>query len=325
MCVLNTRRSVQRLAGVLCCRSNRPPRSPWPTVHHPRFGRRRNRGGGTVPLGLRNFWPGVLLKRTSSCELQFFQWWVACGIALGQHRDMILTVIILKRFSVPAVDRRETRTLRLPLLACIAGMTVSSRERVILARPRRLTPPSEWVRCALAWWLGDTAGLLIVASAVAHRHSAQWNRSLVRTAASGCYSPRGCCRSSAFTNPDHRTGYNARDLPPFMLLIWIGMTEPHSNPGRCIVLTLVGMAGGRNRERRRARSTSCTAPPPSTDAVGASSTTAALIVLAMTSVLAERERAKPHSPQSVADYQAARMDVSPAAIVATPPRAHSPS
>lgn len=254
----------------------------------------------------RRFWPGVFLGALA-CELQLFPWWVAVGIAVGSTAGVVLAVTILKRFRFHtwAGGQRELFGF---LLAGIAGMTVTA-SNGLLWRVVDGLPPTEWVGSWLSWWLGDTAGLLIVAPPLLTAAWPRWNRTLLRITVWLLFTAGLSCL--AFTDLVSGPEQSLLVFPPFMLLIWVGMTE-RLQIGSLHVLLIVGIAVAGTAIGDGAFRTMN--PTTKMLMLWAIATTAALIILAMTAVLAERERAETALAGSVADYQAL-VDGTPAAIV----------
>jgi|GEM_PF-2385484 len=255
--------------------------------------------------GLR-FWPGVFLGALAY-EWHFFPWWTALGIAAGSTTGIVVAVAILHRFRFDpwAGGRRELYAF---LLAGLVGMTVSASNSLIWQAAAGL-PNDSLVAAWLFWWLGDTAGFLIVGPPLLTAAWPNLNRSLIRlgmglllTAALSCL---------AFTNLIPTSVHTLLVFPPFMLLVWIGMTE-RLQVGSLHVLVLVAVAVAGTAAG--AGAFGLLTPIPKLLTLWALITTAAFIMLAMTTALAERVRAEVALAASVADYQAL-VDSTPAAIV----------
>jgi PAS domain S-box-containing protein len=255
--------------------------------------------------GLR-YWPGVFAGALL-CESQIFPLWVAAGVAAGNTLGPVLAVVLLRRlrFEASGCGRRSLYAL---LLAGLVGMTVPATNAIIWRAVNGL-PAGELVRNWLVWWLSDTAGMVIVAPPVL---AAVWPR-FDRTAARrlGALAITAALSALAFTDLVSLPLPSLLLFPPFMMLIWIGMTEP-LRVGTLHVLVFVafavtGAAAGQGAYGELVGIQKVLV-------VWAIITTVAIVVLAMTATLAERESAESALAASVADYQAL-VDGTPAAIV----------
>jgi PAS domain S-box-containing protein len=255
--------------------------------------------------GLR-YWPGVFLG-AAACELPQFPWWVAVGLAAGNTIGPVISVVLLQRFRFDpeATGRRALYAL---LLACVAGMTVSASNGVIWRAAGGLAS-NELIPTWLMWWLGDTAGLLVVAPPLLTAPDPRRARAAVPMA--GWLSLTAALSALAFTDVVPIPVRGLLVFLPLMLLIWIGMTE-RLRVGSLHVLVLVAIAVTGTASGQGIFGD--LAPIPKLLVLWALATTAALIVLAMTTTLAERERAEAALAAHAAEYQAL-VDSTPAAIV----------
>jgi len=255
--------------------------------------------------GLR-YWPGLFIGALA-CQLQFHPSWVAVGIASGNALGPVLTVLILKRsgFDLSGACRRA---LFLFVLAGLAGMTVTA-SNATLWRAAGGLAPAEWESAWLVWWLGDTAGVLIVAPPLMTATWPRANRKTARTTAGVLLT--AALTALAFTGLVTVPVPAVLLLPPFMMLIWVGLTgRPQVGSLHVLAFVIVAIAG-----TSTGRGAYGHLPPVSQMLVlWVLTTTTALIVLAMTMTLAERERAEAALAAAAADYQAL-VDGTPAAIV----------
>lgn len=252
------------------------------------------------------FWPGVFAGMMA-CEWQFFPWWAVLGIAAGSTSGVVVAVAILQRFRFDpwAGGRRELYTF---LLAGLVGMTVSASNSLIWQAAAGL-PNEGLVAAWLFWWLGDTAGFLIVGPPLLTAAWPDRRQSLIRPAVGLLVTAALSCL--AFTDLIPTSVHTLLVFPPFMMLVWIGMTE-RLRVGSLHVLVLVVFAVAGTATGEGAFGS--LAPIPKMLTLWALITTAAFIVLAMTTTLAERVCAEVALAASVADYQAL-VDSTPAAIV----------
>jgi PAS domain S-box-containing protein len=253
--------------------------------------------------GLR-YWPGVLLGALVY-ELQIFPWWVAVPIAGGNVLGPVVAVDLLRRFRYDGAGRRSLYAF---LLAGLVGMTIPATNALVWRAASGL-PADELVRNWLVWWLGDTVGLVIVGPPLL---TAVWFRPSRDTARRGALlAVTALLACLAFTNLVPAPERNLLVFLPFMLLLWVGMTE-RLPVGALHVLVLAVIAVG--------ATAGGLGPfgflPPVTKMLmlWALATTAALIVLAITAALAERERAEAALVATATDYQAL-VDGTPAAIL----------
>jgi PAS domain S-box-containing protein len=255
--------------------------------------------------GLR-YWPGVFLGALA-CEAQLFPWWVALGIAAGSTAGAALAVAVLRRlrFDFAGAGRRALYAF---LFAGLIGMTATATNGLIWRAAGGL-PPGEAVATWLVWWLGDTAGLLVVAPPLMAATRPRPNRGAVRPAAWLVLT--AALSALAFTDLVAAPVRALLVFPPFMMLIWVGMTERLA-VGSLHVLALAAVAIVGTAAGQGAFGT--LAPITKLLMLWGLATTAALIVLATTATLAERERAEAALAASAADYQAL-VDGTPAAIV----------
>ena len=254
----------------------------------------------------RRYWPGVFAGALA-CELQIFPWWVAVGVSVGNALGPVLAVTILRRLQFdPALSGR--RDLYAFLLAGLAGMTLTACNGT-LWRALGGVPAIELAPAWLVWWLGDTAGLLIVAPPLLTAIRPKFGRAAVRPAL--VLLATAALSALAFTNAVPAPVRSLLVFPPFMLLIWVGMNE-RLRVGSLHVLVLVAVAVPGTSDGQGAFGYL----PPMTMALmlWAIATTAALIVLAMTTTLAERERAEAALAAAAREYQNL-VDSTPAAIV----------
>jgi PAS domain S-box-containing protein len=249
------------------------------------------------------YWPGVFVGALA-CACEIYPWWAAAGIAAGRTVGSVIAVVVLERLNAePLVGRRGLYAF---LLAGTAGVTVSVSCAMVWWAAAGL-PGGELFPTWLSWWLGDTAGLLIVApllltATVPERNSARKVPALLVTAA---------LSALAFTDLSAVQVRGLFVFPPFMMLIWVGMSN-RLRVGSLHVVVLVaiaavGTADGQGVFGRM---------PPMTRLlmVWALSTTAALTVLAMTTAMGEREQAETAFAAAAADFQAL-VDCTPAAIL----------
>jgi PAS domain S-box-containing protein len=255
--------------------------------------------------GLR-FAPGVLAGALL-CELPLFPWWVASGIAAGNTVGAVLAVVVLRQFEFDPT-RLGHRSLYAFLLAGVVGMTFTATNSLIWRAAGGL-PAAEVAPTWLVWWLGDTAGLLIVAPALLTAAPPRADRGAARSIARLLLT--AALSALAFTDVVNLPVRELLVFPPFMLLVWVGMTERlRVGALHVLVLAVVAIAG-------TATGHGAFGPlPPITQLfmLWALATAAAIIVLAMTTTLAERERAEAALAAAAADYQAL-VDGTPAAIV----------
>lgn len=250
-------------------------------------------------------WPGVFLGALA-CELQLFPELTAVAISAGNTVGPVIAVLILSQFGPTATFGR--RALYGFLLAGAAGMTVTASNAMIWRAVAGL-PSNELIPAWLQWWLGDTAGLLIVAPPLLTAVRPTWGRGLFRPVAGLVVT--ATLSALAFTDSVSVPVRSLLVFPPFVMLIWIGMTE-RLRVGSLHVLTLVAVAVAGTADGQGVFGHH----PPITKLlmVWALSTTAALVVLATTTTLAEREKAEAALAAAAADYQAL-VDSTPAAIL----------
>ena len=251
--------------------------------------------------------PGVLLGALA-CELQIFPWWVALGIATGNTTGPVVAVAVLRRFSFDPIAGGR-RVLYAFLIAGAVGMTITATNALVWRAAAGGLPADDLAASWLTWWLGDTAGLVIVGPPLLTLVCPRADRTSARRAA--LLFVTALLSALAFTNVVPGSVRGLLIFPPFMLLVWVGMTE-RLRVGSLHVLILaccavIGTASGQGAFGHLPLMTKLLM-------VWALATTAALIVLAMTAALSERERAETALAASAADYQAL-VDSTPAAIV----------
>ncbi len=255
--------------------------------------------------GLR-YWPGVLLGALA-CELQLFPWWAAGGLAVGKVVGPALAVVILRRLRF---DFAETgrRALYAFLMAGTVGMTVTAFNGLIWRAAAGL-PHTEWLSMWLVWWLGNTAGVLLVAPPLLTAAWPRWDRATARAA--GWLVFTVALAALAFTDLLATPVRRVMIFPSFMLLIWIGLNEQLRVGALCVlVLVTIAVAGTISGSGAFVK----ISPHGQMLMIWGVATTAALVVLAMTATIAERERAEAALATAAADYQAL-VDGTPAAIV----------
>ena len=232
----------------------------------------------------------------------------------GNTAGAALAVSVLRRcrFDFAGSGRRALYAF---LFAGLIGMTVTATNGLIWRAAAELLAPGEAIAVWLAWWLGDTAGFLVVAPALLSAKRPRLDRTAVRPVVWLLFT--AALSALAVTDVLHVPVRGLLVFPPFMMLIWVGMTERVSVGSlHVLVLAAVAIAGA------AAGGGLFGTLPPVTKLlmVWGFATTAALIILAMTTTLAERERAEAALAASAADYQAL-VEGTPAAIVPlTPPR-----
>ena len=255
--------------------------------------------------GLR-YWPGAFIGALA-CQLQFYPAWVGVGIASGNALGPVLTVLILKRFGFDLAGACR-RALFLFLAAGLAGMTVTATNGIFWRAAGGLSA-AEWESAWLVWWLGDTAGVLIVAPPLMTATWPRANRATARTAAGILLT--AALTALAFTDRLTVPVNAVLLLPPFMVLIWVGLTgQPRVGSLHVLAFVVVAIAGTATGGGVYGQ----LPPVGKMLMLWVLTTTAALIVLAMTMTLAERVRAETALAAAVADYQAL-VDGTPAAIV----------
>lgn len=256
--------------------------------------------------GLR-YWPGVLLGALA-CQLPQLDWWVALGVAAGSTAGPALTVTALRRFGFnPAAAGRKD--LYAFLFAGLAGMTIGATNEVLWRAAAGL-PASELLSTWLVRWLGSTSGLLIVGPPLLTVERPRFRRSSVRPALVLLLTT--VLVALAFTNTAPPGFRSLMVFPPFMLLLWVGMTE-RLRIGSLHVLVIAAFAIGGTSAGQGAFAHM---PQVFTKVlmVWALTTTGALIILALTTTLAERERAESALAAAARDYQSL-VDQTPAAIL----------
>ncbi|MBP3956593.1 response regulator [Gemmata sp. G18] len=254
----------------------------------------------------RKFFPGIFLGAIA-CEFQLFPWWVALCVSAGNAVGPLIAVEILRRFrfNPTSAGRRDLYAF---LLAGLVGMTATATNGALWRMLGGL-PPIELVPAWLVWWLGDTAGLLIVAPPLLTAVRPRMNRSAIRPTLVLLLTTVLC--GIAFTNAAAAPVRSLMVFPPFMLLIWVGMNE-RLRVGSLHVLILAAFAVAGTSEGVGAFGH--LAPMTKMLMVWALAITAALITLAMTTTLAERERAEAALTTAAREYQNL-VDSTPAAIV----------
>ncbi|AMV25324.1 Blue-light-activated protein [Gemmata sp. SH-PL17] len=254
----------------------------------------------------RKFLPGVFFGALA-CEFQVFPWWVALGVSVGNALGPLITVEILRRFRFNPISAGR-RDLYAFLFAGLVGMTATASNGALWHALGGL-PPIELVPAWLVWWLGDTAGLLIVAPPLLAAVRPRVHRGAVRPALVLLLTAVLC--AIAFTNVASPPTRSLMVFPPFMLLIWVGMNE-RLRVGALHVLVLTAFAVAGTSEGVGAFGHLF--PMTKMLFVWALVVTAALVTLAMTTTLAERERAEAALTTAAREYQNL-VDSTPAAIV----------
>jgi PAS domain S-box-containing protein len=252
------------------------------------------------------YWPGVFVGALAF-ELPQLPWWVAAASAGGSTLGPLVAVAILQRCGFdPAGSGR--RALYALLLAGLVGMSLPATNALIWRAAGGLPAPDP-VRSWLVWWLADTVGMVTVAPPLLAAVRPRFDRNAVRRLA--LLGATFVLSVLAFTDVASVPVRALLLFPPFMVFIWVGMTE-RLRVGTLHVLVFVVCA---------ATGTAAGYGPfeylPALQkllVLWALATTAALIVLAITAALAERERAEAALAASVSDYQAL-LDGTPAAIV----------
>ncbi len=88
--------------------------------------------------------------------------WLALGIAVGNTLAPLATVAALRQLGFqPAFERR--RDVGVFVLCAAAGMAVSALSGTLCLQMAGLVVPGEYFAVALAWWMGDTVGVLLAA------------------------------------------------------------------------------------------------------------------------------------------------------------------
>ncbi|HEY1187604.1 MAG TPA: response regulator, partial [Gemmata sp.] len=255
--------------------------------------------------GLR-LWPGVFLGALI-CQLPLFPWWVALGIAGGSTVGAVLTVRVLLRleFDAGAAGRRDLYAF---LFAGLAGTTIAATNG-ILWRGAGGFPVERLLTGWFVWWLGSTAGVLVFGPPLLTATVPRLDRGAVRSALVLLLTV--ALTALAFTNLVEPKYRSLMVFPPFLLLIWVGMNE-RLRTGSLHVVVIAAFAIG--SASAGAGAFGHAADLTKMLMVWALGTTAALIVLAMTTTLAERERAEAALVGAAREYQSL-VDCTPAAIV----------
>ncbi|MCI0705828.1 MAG: MASE1 domain-containing protein [Planctomycetia bacterium] len=253
------------------------------------------------------FWPGVFLGALA-CNLMFSPVWVALGIATGNTLGPVIAAAVLRRFQFDRTFAGR-RDLFAFLLAGLVGMTITANNGVLWLTASAELPTDQLASTWLIWWLGDTAGLIVIAppllAADWPRFSrASWRVGLPLAATAGL-------SWLAFTDTLSPPFRAVMVFPPFMLLIWVGMSQRLQVASLHVVvmagLALVGMNDGHGPFGSLTSTTRILM-------LWTGATTAALIVLSLTTAQAQRERAESALASSVGEFQAL-VDGTPAAIV----------
>ncbi|AWM36805.1 Blue-light-activated protein [Gemmata obscuriglobus] len=252
------------------------------------------------------YWPGVFLGALA-CQVAQFDWWVALGVSAGHAAAAVVTVRGLRGFGFnPATAGR--RDLYAFLFAGLGGTTVGATNGVLWRAAGGL-PASDLLTAWLIWWLGATTGLLIVGPPLLTLERPQFRRSSLRPALGLLLTTVLTCL--AFTNIVDPRFRSLMVFPPFMLLLWVGMNE-RLRIGSLHVLILASFAIGGTSAGLGAFAH--LAPLTKLLMVWALTTTSALVILAMTTTMAERERAEAALAVAAQEYQNL-VDRTPAAIV----------
>jgi PAS domain S-box-containing protein len=251
-------------------------------------------------------WPGVFAGALA-CELAIYPWWVAVGLATGNTAGPVLAVALLRRanFDATAAGRRALYAL---LLAGCGGMTIPA-TNALLWRAAGGHPAADLAPSWLVWWLGDTAGFLIFAPLGLSLARPRATRRNARRAA--LLALTATLSGLAFSNLVPPSVRSLLVYPPFMVLIWVGMTERLRVGAQHVFLlsacAVFGSAHGYGAFAHHPDLTKLLM-------VWAVGTTAAVVVLALTAAVVERERAEAELTATAAHYQAL-VDSTPAAIV----------
>lgn len=107
-------------------------------------------------------WPGIFLGALLVNLAIDASWPLATGIAVGNTLGPILTLALLRRMGFHAAFDRQ-KDMGLFSAAALAGMTVSASGGCASLYLAGLAPPHNLGYDWLAWWLGDTVGVLMVA------------------------------------------------------------------------------------------------------------------------------------------------------------------
>jgi PAS domain S-box-containing protein len=251
------------------------------------------------------YWPGVFLGALA-CALAAFPWWVASGIAAANTLGPVVAVRLLRRFQFdPAGGRRALDAF---LRAALVGTAVPATGTLICLAATGEPFPGllrEWA----VGWLGDAAGMVIVAPPLLAAMWPRANRFSVRRCAA--LAVTAALSAVAFADLVPVSVRGLLLVPAFLMLVRVGMTE-RVRLASVHVLIFVGCA---------AAGTAAGHGPfaplgalPKALAVWTLTTSAAALVLWVTAVMAERARAEAALAASAWDYQAL-VDGTPAAMV----------
>ncbi|MCS6865206.1 MAG: response regulator [Gemmataceae bacterium] len=249
---------------------------------------------------------GVFLGAWAT-ELTMFSWWQALGIAAGSTSGLILAVVMMNRWNLTFLNpgRRELSRL---ILASIVGVTLSSINSLIWQAAGGL-PSSQWLLVGIAWWLGDTIGILLVAPALL---TASWPRWQYRTlqAALGLL-VTALLSAIAFVDVLPVPVRALLLFPAILFLVYVGIREQLGMASIHVALwaaiALIGTSSGQGPFRPY---------PPLAQMLMLSAllTTCAVMVLALAATHTERDRAQAALAATAAEYQAL-VDSTPAVIV----------
>jgi PAS domain S-box-containing protein len=252
------------------------------------------------------YWPAVLIG-SLICELTLDPWWVAAAIAAGNTLGPVLTVHLLRWFQYDH-SGAERRTVVPLLLAALLGMFVPAVNAALWRSPSGEATTGLLLTGAIGW-LGNLAGVVIFAPPLLAAVSPRSDRGAIRQLAS-----LGLTAAFSVLAFSDLAAEQLRALllfPPFIMFVWVGMSE-RLRTASLHVLVFVGCAVVGTAAGRGAFGHLTDLEKLATLWVVA--TTAALIVLSLTSVLAEQKRAETALAASVSDYQAL-VDGTPAALV----------
>ena len=256
--------------------------------------------------GLR-FWPGALAGAFAT-NVSFSPVWVAAGIAVGNTAGPVVAVLILRRlrFARAFSGRGDLFAF---LFAGAAGMAITATNGVFWLVTDTPELADRLAAVWLVWWLGDTAGMLIVSPVLLAADRPRRARPAGRTALP--LLATAALSWLAFSNLLPAEYLSALVFPPFMLLIWVGLRQRlQVGTLHLFVLSAVAVAGTAGGQGAFGQGL----PVTQVLMLWALVTTAALVVLALTTARTHQERAEAALAAAAAEYQSL-VDCTPAAIV----------
>src|SRR5262245_46196511 len=253
------------------------------------------------------YWLGVFAGALA-CNLMYSPVWAAVGIAAGNTLGVLVACAILQRlkFDRTFAHRRDLFAF---LLACLIGMTITANNGTLWLAMSGGVVSDRLASAWLIWWLGDTAGAIVVAPLLLLAGRPQLSRVSWRPALA--LAATAALSWLAFTEVLAPTFRMVMVFPPFMMLIWVGLTERLEIASLHVVVLVVFALGCVTDSHPTFGSFS---PATRILVLWSGAATASLVVLSLTTVQAQRERAEAALAATVAEFQTL-VDGTPAAIV----------